>query len=252
MSGADTLPTGATAARLCFHDNRDPWIPPRGNLTIGLDHLVRFVNAQPVHEPDPNVACGGVGAPAWTMVLQYDGGTRMISGDNGGCWDLAVGSTQRFGSKRVFHVYLRALLHERYGSTPPKLHVPPPACPDRAGYLQGYSPLARVGQVTDAVVCKLGHKTHRTIRLTPAQLSTLRHDFATATTRRTHLDSPSDCHALGPRVAGAVVGVDRWGDPFTVLTTCDTYRAVQPARDHFLFARMLPATAGMLRRLLAS
>lgn len=252
VGGADTLPTGATAALMCFRDNHVPWVPPRGVLRQGLDSVVRVVNAQRVHVASTAEGCSGVGAPAWSMVLRYADGTRTISGDNGGCWSLAVGSTQRFGSKRVFHAYLGALLRQRSGTTPPQSDRPPPTCPDRAEYSQGYSPIARVGRVTAAVVCRLGRGPHRTIRLTPAQLATLRHDFATAATRRTRLRGPSDCHALEPRVSGAVVGVDRWGDPFTVLTTCDTYRAVQPARDRFLFARMLPATARLLGRLLAS
>jgi F420-dependent oxidoreductase-like protein len=36
-----------------------------------------------------------------------------------------------------------------------------------------------------------------------------------------------------------------------VLTTCDTYRILRPDHAHCLFARTLPSTAGMLRRLLA-
>jgi hypothetical protein len=227
-------------------------VPPRGFLTQGLGRVVGVVNAQQVHEPAADENCGGVGAPAWSMVFRYADGTRTISGDNGGCWDLAVGSTQRFGSRRVFHAYLDALLRQRSGSTPPHVHVPPPTCPVHAQYLQGYSPIARVGQVTEAVVCHTQGRSHRTIRLTPDQLATFRHDFATATLRPAHLGGPSSCHALGPRVSGAVVGVDRWGDPFTVLTQCDIYRAVQPVRSHYVFARMLPATARMLGRLLAS
>jgi hypothetical protein len=98
MSGADTLPTGATVALLCFHDNRFVWVPPHGQLRTGLDHLVRVVNAQRVHDPNSEDNCGGVGAPGWTVVLRYADGTRTIQGDNGGCWGLAVGSTERFGA----------------------------------------------------------------------------------------------------------------------------------------------------------
>jgi hypothetical protein len=90
------------------------------------------------------------------------------------------------------------------------------------------------------------------IRLTSPQLDALRHDFATAAMRRTHIDSAATCHALPPRSAAVIVGLDDWGDPFTVLTTCDTYRILRPAHDRYLFARMLPSTARLLGRLLAS
>ncbi len=249
VGGADTLPSGARAALLCARDTSAPWVAPRGALRRGLDHLVQVVNTQRVHDPDSEDFCGGVGAPGWTIVLRYADGTRTIQGDNGGCWGLAVGTTQRFGSKRVFDAFNRALLRQRSAESSPETVFPMPPCPSRrdAG---SFSPLADAAHATSAAVCQhRGHK-FRPDLLTRTQIRMLRHDFATATTRRTHLDGPSDCHALPATSNGVIVGVDPWGDPFTVLTTCDTYRLLQPARHHYLFARMLPATARMLRPLL--
>jgi hypothetical protein len=127
--GADTLPTGALGAVLCVHDDHVPWSAPRGQLQTGLDDLVGVVNAQRVFHPSPDLACGGVGAPAWTMVLSYPGGTRTISGDNGGCWDLLVGRTQRYGSRHVYDAYLTALVAQRTSQGTPDSRRTPPGCP---------------------------------------------------------------------------------------------------------------------------
>jgi hypothetical protein len=250
MSGADTLPTGATAALLCFHANRSAWVPPRGRLSTGLDPLVRLVNAQRVHDPVADGACGGVGAAAWRMVLEYDDGTRTIAGDNGGCWDLAVGSSERFGAKHVWQSYLSALRRQRQRQGSPDVIFPPATCPAHRRDLASYSPLADAGRLQTAVVCSIDGQ-HQT-RLTSTQLDALRHEFATAAHRRTDLEGAFSCHRLPPRSSVAIVGVDGWGDPFTVLTRCDTYRVWQPADGDHLFARMLPSTARMLGRLLAS
>lgn len=228
MTGTDTLPTGATAALLCFHDNRFAWVPPHGRLRSGLDDLVRQVDAQRVHDPSSDDTCGGVGAPAWRMVLRYDGGTRTIAGDNGGCWDLAVGSTERFGAKHVWQTYLSALRRQRHQGSADAVFAPA-ACP---------------------VLCSIDGQQQ--IRLTGNQVDAFRHDFAPATHRRTHLHGASSCHHLRPRSSVGIVGVDGWGDPFSVLTQCDTYRILQPAHGRYLVVRMLPSTARMLEGLLAS
>lgn len=249
--GADTLPAGARAALLCLHDNHLAWVPPRDRLTTGLDRLVALVDAQQVHDPASDLACGGVGAPAWAIVLQYDGGTRTITGDNGGCWDLLVGGTQRVGSAHVFDAYLHALLRQRHGRSPSDVGHARPRCPLRLRSDGAFSPLADASHLASAVLCRVdGTRTVHATRLTRAQVATLRHEFATATTRRTRSDVLARCHPVTPGVAGAVVGVDDWGDPVTVLLDCGAYRTVQPGEDHYLFARMLPATARMVNGLL--
>ena len=237
---------------LCVHDNHDGWAPPHDRLTTDLDGLVRIVNAQQVQHPKADEVCGGVGAPAWSLVLRYDDGTRTISGDNGGCWDLLVGDTQRGGSARVFDAYLQALLRQRREQGSPDVAYPTPRCPRRVRPDTGtYSPLADAGRLASARLCPAQvTRDDRPVLLTREQVGMVRHDAATATTRRTPADAA--CHALPRGLGGAVVGVDAWGDPVTVLISCDTYRTVQPGDNRYLFARMLPSTARMLGGLLES
>ena len=247
--GSDALPTGATAVRLCLHDNNIAWVPPEDVLTTDPDALVGVVNAQRIHHPQPDTACGGVGAPAWSMVFRYPDGIRTVSGDNGGCWDLLVGATQRFGSRTVYHAYLQAVLRQRRVQGPPDVAHPRPTCPPTLRTDGAFSPVADASRITSAVLC-VTHRARvsRQIPLTGPELARLRHDFATAPTRRT--GGHGSCRAV-PFGAG-VVGVDPWGDPVSVLISCGTYRILQPGSDRYLFARMLPATKQMLAGLVTS
>jgi hypothetical protein len=248
VSGSDTLPTGARAALLCARDTDAPWVAPHGALHQGLDQLVGVVNAQRVHDPRTDDNCADVGGPGWTIVLRYADGTRTIQGDNGGCWDLTVGSTERFGARRVYEAFNRALLHQRTTGSAPDAVFPPPSCPSRPDF-GSFSPLADATHATSVTVCVRVGSRYRPVRLRKADLRLLQHEFATSATRRTHLDGASGCHALPPRSGVMLVGADPWGDPFTVLTTCDTYRILQPPDSRTLFARMLPATAHLIGRL---
>jgi hypothetical protein len=245
--GADTLPTGARSARLCLLDNNIAWIPPRGILTTGLDRLVGVVNAQHVHDPASDLGCGGVGAPAWSIVLRYAGGTRTITGDNGGCWDLRVGASERFGSRTVYGAYLREVLRQRHQQGSPDVVWPPPRCPQDVRTDEAFSPVADAGRLTSAVLCPAdGGQSADEIALTRAQVDVLRHDFATAFPRRALRDVDSQCPDEGRQPAGAVIGRDPWGDQVTVLFGCDSYRTVRPGSERYGFARMLPSTALML------
>jgi hypothetical protein len=249
--GSDALPTGASAARLCLRDNHTAWFVPREDLTTGLDDLVAVVNRQRIHDQSSAVGCGGVGAPAWSLVLRYDGGIRRITGDNGGCWDLLVGSTQRFGSRVVYDAYLHALLDQRHASGPPRTTYPVPACPDPARTDAAFSPVADAAQLTAGQICPTaGSRGGRAIALRPAGLRTLRHDVATAFPARQVRDLDDACFQGGRPLEGAVVGVDAWGDPVSVLVACDRYRVVRPGSDRYGFARMLPSTERMLRQAL--
>ena len=247
VDNGDTLPTGAHAALLCLHDNNMPWAPPRGALTTGLDDLVGVVNDQEVHQPAADEACGGVGAPAWTMVFRYADGTRAITGDNGGCWDLRVGSTERFGSKKVFEAYLQALVRQRAHEHPRPFDARPPLCPARVD-LGSFAPVADASTARAGTLCVLERRSNRTSRgvpLTRTQLAILRHDFATASQRRTDADAQSRCPA-DPRPAVVVRGLDAWREPFQVYVECGVYRILRPAVDRYAFATLLPATARML------
>jgi hypothetical protein len=256
--GSDTLPTGATGALLCRRENHSPWTSPRGVLTTDLDRVVAVVDRQRVHDPASNVGCGGVGAPAWTMVLRYPTGTRTISGDNGGCWDLLVGATRRFGSRRVYAAYLRALLRQRDAAGPPAVRPKAPPCPvrrspaDPALFLGAPSPAARSSDVVSGTWCVLHGREWRPVRTaTRAQLAVLRHDIRTSAGRRQH-DVPDDrCAGLPPSTSTLLAGRDAWGDVLEVDVTCDAYRLTTPPHPRAEFVQMLPATARLLAGLRA-
>src|SRR5580765_2744596 len=74
--GTDTLPTGATAARICATSTTPRWRAPSDDLRTGLAHLVRVVNAQPLLGADPGTGCAQGGRLAWALVLRYPDGTR--------------------------------------------------------------------------------------------------------------------------------------------------------------------------------
>jgi hypothetical protein len=243
--GSDTLPTGAEAALLCLHDNNTRWAPPRGTLTSGVDRVIRVVNAQAVHDPSSDLPCGGVGAPAWSMVFRYDDGTRTITGDNGGCWDLLVGRTEREGSKAAFEAYLHALVRQRAHEPAPAFHGAAPPCPARPR-LDVFGPVADATRARVAALCTgQGHAARRAV-LTHAELAILRHDFSTASHREVDEDAMSRCSA-DPVVV--VRGLDAWREPFQVYVACGAYRILRPAAATYTFATLLPRTARMLAAL---
>lgn len=250
--GSDRLPTGATAARLCLHDNRSPWSPPNGILATGLDALVSKVDSQRIYDPSSQLGCGGVGAPAWTIVLRYPSGTRTISGDNGGCWDLLVGSTQRFGSRHVFQAYLRALLHQRQVQGSPDTVWQPPACPrrrsaaDPALAYPAVSPAAATSRVVAATWCRRdGSHWTSAGPATRAQLALLRRDITTAE-GRTGDGALDHCRDVPSSPETLLVGRDPWGDLLAVDFSCDTYRLLTPPRPRAEFVTMLPSTTVMV------
>jgi len=245
--GSDALPTGARAARLCLLDNNDAWSPPTSVLTTRVDDLVGVVNAQRVHHPEPDTGCGGVGAPAWTMVFRYDHGTRTISGDNGGCWDLVVGGTQRFGSAHVYDAYLRALVRQRHAEPPPQAEVTAPSCPH--GAYPSASPAADPRLLVSAVWChRAGAGWRRAPAMSPAQLATLRHDIRTSGSRHGPLRL-GRCRGLSSSTYGLLMGRDAWGDLVAVDYSCDYYRLFPPARPRAVFVRMLPSSVAVVAAL---
>ena len=245
--GSDILPSDAQAAVLCLHDNHDAWAPPTGVLVTGLDDLVGVANSQRIFHPDPNTGCGGVGAPAWTVVLRYAGGIRTISGDNGGCWDLLVGRTQRYGSAHVYDAYLQALLQQRRAQTPPDVARKPPACPN--GVYPAASPAADPRLLVAAAWCRRAGEHWRTIgALSPAQLAILRHDVRTSASRHRAL-RVEHCRGLRPSTVGLLVGRDAWGDTVAIDFTCDFYRLFEPAQPRASFVRMLPSSLAVVTKL---
>jgi hypothetical protein len=249
--GADTLPTGARAALLCWHDNRVQWAPPHGRLTSDLDAVVGVVNQQESFTPSPDIGCGGVGAPAWSMVFRYADGTRTITGDNGGCWDLLVGSTERYGSKKVYAAYLGALVRQRAQEHPVAFRAVPPRCPARVRF-DAFDPIADASTARTGVVCVLdGNLTTRRLVLARAELATLRHEIATAARRHTDVDATSAC-PRNPSSALQIRGIDAWREPFRVDIACGAYRYLRPGTGRYSFATLLPRTEQMLNQLTRS
>jgi len=250
--GSDTLPTGATAARLCLRDNHTPWAPPLGLVTTDLDSLVAVVNGQRIFHERPDVGCGGVGGPSWFMVFRYRNGTRTISGDNGGCWDLLVGPTQRFGSTNVFQAYLRALLRQRHEQGAPEVPPMAPRCPVRTSaaepqlFLGVVSPVADPRLVAAGTWCRrVGRSWRRVGTATPAELAVLRHDMRT-TSHRDHGLRVQHCRGLPESTHTLLFGSDPWGEPLEVDITCDVYRLSTPPDPRARFVRMLPGTLAVV------
>jgi hypothetical protein len=238
----DTLPGGARAAVLCYVDNHDAWYPPAGLLTSHVDSVVRLVNSRRVHT-GAHDNCGGVGAPAWTMVFRYADGTRTISGDNGGCWDLDVGTSERFGSQQVFDAYLAALQRQRDHGSPPR-GAGAVSCP--TSRVQPYSPLASPSQMTRGVICMRLGRHPQAVALNERQVAVLRHDFATESGRRLGARDSSRCDSPVLRTPFFVSGVDRWGDRFAVSFLCGHYALTEPGSPQRYVVRPLPSTVRTL------
>jgi hypothetical protein len=236
---------------LCLLDNRVPWTPPHGVLTSDVDGLTHTVNAQRVHHPDPDTGCGGVGAPAWAMVFSYDDGTRTITGDNGGCWDLLVGATERYGSKRVFAAFVQRVLSQRDGQSPARFRAGPPPCSRRAYRLGTFDPVADARTARTAALCLVREGPPRRILLTRHQLAALRHDFATSERRMVTGNAAYRCRTKNP-MTYVVRGLDAWREPFTVDAQCGVYRILRPGETRYTFARLLPRSERMLTRLARS
>jgi hypothetical protein len=236
---------------LCLLDNRVPWTPPRGVLTSDVDALTHTVNAQRVYHPDPDTGCGGVGAPAWAMVFRYADGTRTITGDNGGCWDLLVGATQRYGSKTVFQAFTRGVLRERAGHDPVRFRASAPPCPHRLDAWGAFDPVADARTARVAALCVAHGKAMRRTRLSRPQLASLRHDFATAGSRRVSGTDAGVCTERAP-MTYVVRGLDAWREPFAVDVQCGVYRILRPGETRYTLARLLPRSERMLTRLARS
>lgn len=250
LAGTDTLPAGATQARLCVRANHSPWYPPHDVLRTHLVELVALVNAQQVHDPSSDDACAGVGAPAFAMIFSYRAGTRTITGDTGGCWDLHVGNTQRSGSKDVYDGYLSDLARQRTHGSPTARHDPSPSCP--SGPIEPFAPIAAPARVVGAVLCThpgvVPGRTHPGVPLSPDQLAVLRRDLATAAVRTVESPDPR-CRQALLRQSFSLSAMDAWGDRFIVQAWCGMYRVLMSARPYRELVRLQPATTRLLERL---
>jgi hypothetical protein len=253
-TGADVLPTGATAARLCGVFGTSPaWRAPAGDLRTGLDHLVRLVNSRRILGAQPGTGCAQQGGRSWALVLRYPSGTRTITGDNAGCWDLRVGITERWGAQRVYDAYLAALLRQRRQDGSPGVLHPGPRCPRHAVSVseQLQDPAADPTALGAAsVLCVLTARDARTVELPRSAVTALHRDLATAAGRPADVRWRSHCRSLAPGAQVLLRGSDAWGGRFSVLFRCDVYRLLPAATYRYRFVRLLPATEQALRQVL--
>jgi hypothetical protein len=177
------------------------------------------------------------------MVFRYADGTRTISGDNGGCWDLDVGTSERFGSQKVFDAYLAALQRQRDRSSPPS-GAAAVSCP--TSRVQPYSPLASPSRMMKGVICTHLGPHPQAVALNQRQVAVLRHDFATESGRRLSDRAASRCDSPALRTPFFVSGVDHWGDRFAVLVFCGHYALTEPTSPHRYVVRPLPSTVRTL------
>ena len=253
-TGADILPTGATAARLCGVSGTSPaWRAPTGDLRTGLDRLVRLVNSRRILGAQPGTGCAQQGGSSWALVLRYPSGTRTITGDNAGCWDLRVGITERWGAQRVYDSYLAALLRQRRDEGSPEVLRPRPRCPEHAVGVsdQLQDPAAdptAAGAVS--VLCVLTAHSARTVVLPEPAFAALHRDLSTAARRPPDAPWRRSCTSLAPGAQVLLRGSDPWGGRFSVLFQCDVYRLLPAAAYRYRFVRLLPSTERALHRAL--
>jgi len=249
-TGSALLPAGAVAARLCVRGPHAMWVAPRDVLTGGVDSLVTVVNAQKVWTPSDGSACAGVGAPTYSIVFRYADGIRTISGDNGGCWDLNVGSTRRVGSKSVSYGFATRLTRQRRGSTAPDVKAPALSCRHRTALTTSLVWDSRV--VTGARACGQGFKRTGAAAGTPltaVQLALLRRELRTSEGRIAPPSEGRHCQA-SPSVW--LVMADAWSDRTNLLPWCGHYYLIRATTDRTAWIRELPATRRLFARLAAA
>jgi len=101
------LPSGATAAKLCFDS---PFYTPKQVLTQHVDQLVAAVNATGIGYSSPNFICSPApGDYGYSLVFRYPDGTRRATAET--CRGLIVGQVARAGDE-LDHTFTRLLEHQ--------------------------------------------------------------------------------------------------------------------------------------------
>lgn len=246
--GADSLPNGAQAALVCVRDGGRSWTRPSDTLTTRVDALVRSVNRRPLR--DQSLGCAGGGGIEFALIPRYAHGTRTVTGGRDPCVPLTVGTAQHDDARGILFGYLRALEGQRAQAGPPRdVARRSPSC--HAPTFSAGDLLARPDRIVTAVVCTAGVKPRQVAALDRRRLAQLRRDFATVRARPSSA-SRFESKIQPPRLRAVSIGRDAWGDTFHVELADGHYRLLPAAHGTYVFARMLPATARMLGRLLGS
>lgn len=202
------LPTGATAARICF--DGETLYSPRQVLTTGLDDLVRSINASPLTYAPPGVTCTGTPMSYdYTVVFDYHSGTRSVTQET--CRGLAIGPYTRLGpTGELDKTFLSRLQQQESSNAPtaaPDCLDPSSDKPEGVGDLR---------HVVAARYCASGETGPGRV-LTPAQLSVLRQWGDSLMPGTTAIEGRCDRPAAGwPRLSLA----DAWGNDFTMTIEC--------------------------------
>jgi hypothetical protein len=202
-----SLPTGATAAKICFDGE---FFTPRATLTQNVDTLVRAVNAAPIEYVLPHFNCSGAeGDYDFTLVFRYPSGTRHVSEET--CVGLVLGRFTRAPRVSLDPLY-RSLLVKQIGTGegPP---FAPPCTKVLADRPQG---VGDIREIIAARYCPTRTGGAGTV-LTVGQIRQLRtwgRIYLGATTQPDNPTRKCTRPATGwPRLSLA----DAWGNYFTVV-----------------------------------
>jgi hypothetical protein len=223
-----TLPTGATAVRLCNGDGDSCACGPNGEridtgfqepadlLTTGTEDLVDLVNRSEGPPDDEPVFCAGVGGSTHVFWFLYpNGDARAVTYLSGACLDLTVGPGEvRYGGEELHAAFSQHLISQRATmSAPGETRVPDcnPNVPPYSGLL-----FSDVELVT-AIYCPLDDqgRWQRAV-LTPTDVDMLNQDYNVD-----DVELPRSCPDP-PRTA-KIVGYTAWGDLLELTGNCNVY-----------------------------
>lgn len=204
LPGSGTLPTGATAVRVCW----DGFYTPTQSLTSGVDEIVRAINARPLLYSRGSTCAGGL-AQSYMLVFRYPHGTRTIAADSCGWFEAGPVQRQDASPSMGDQVLRRLATQEAEQGT-----TTPPPCP---GHTDAPSGLGDLTHVVAARYCSAG-STGNGQALTQAQLQALTEWGGNAmAVGTTAVEGPCHRPANGwPHLALA----DAWHNAFTVTVKC--------------------------------
>lgn len=209
----DSVPEGATSARLCQGPGTT-FRAPDDALTTGVDDLVAAINAlEPTGEPE---VCTTDLGPGFRIAFGYDdGSTFVVSGQLYGCHTLVVGSGYRADPEAAQAAFLTALEGQ-----PPQADGEASEDVDTSGLTCGYDlpayPADHQVDLTAAILCiDGGSGTQLSTEIDDADLALLVHDMATHQSR-----AVLRC-AAGPPWP-TIIGTDDAGTAIPILSECGT------------------------------
>lgn len=202
----DAVPAGATSARLCT-GSFISGVQPLDALTTDVATLVDAVNGLPEGES----ACTDEGLVGYRLVFGYpDGSTYPVAGVFSGCGYVVAGSGYRDDPEVPLETFVGLLREQRATQSAPYGvgEVDPPRCGEVVANVTH-----AVADPTEMVAARLCIGRAE-ITIPAEDLPALIEDL------RTHQSSRMTvgCRAISTRI----VGITRWGDPFSLHSECGT------------------------------